>query len=106
MTVVVQNSLNEISPPPGATGSVKAKEVLRCWIVDDDLRVSFLPNAFVDSIETWGLLLSDVARHIAQSAEQDGIASYDVARSRIKKQFDAEWNKPSGIAKTTTAPKG
>jgi hypothetical protein len=95
----------EIAPPPGVLHSADAREVLRCWIKDDSLHVSFSPGAFVGSAETWGMLLSDVGRHIAEAFEQEKWDTLTSAKSRMKEMFDAEWEKPSGVAKTEDLPK-
>jgi hypothetical protein len=100
MTDKIIRGSNELAPPPFVVGNLEAKEVLRCWIADGSLHVSLAPMSFEDGAETWGLLLSDVARHIAQSFEQEGADTYKNARRRIRSQFDIEWKKPTGNAIT------
>lgn len=97
--------MGELKPPPSAIGNADAGEVLRCWIVGDSLHVSFRASAFGNSAETWGMLLSDVGRHIAESFEQEGWCSLQDAKDRMKKLFDSEWASPSGVAKTADMPK-
>lgn len=99
------NGLNELPPPPKVVGNLEANEVLRCWIVDGGLQLSVAPLVFSKNAETWGLLLSDVARHIAQSFEQEGVHSYDETRQRIRAQFDIEWAMPTGDAVTSDLKK-
>ena len=98
--------IGELAPPPEVLGSADAKEMLRCWIKDGSLFVSFSPGIFVGSAETWGMLLSDVGRHIAEAFEQEKWDTLDSTKSRMKDMFDAEWHKPSGVAKTENLPKG
>ena len=63
------------------------REVLRCFLVDDTLHVS-LADAFERS-ETWGVLLADVARHIADMMSNAG-GLRDQALNDIHRSFQAE----------------
>ena len=73
---------------PGST------EVLRAWIVDGGLVCSLLPTAWPDS-STWGILLADVARHVADGVQEtDGTCHEDTLR-RIWHIFNTELGFPT-----------
>ncbi|WEK48953.1 MAG: DUF5076 domain-containing protein [Candidatus Kaistia colombiensis] len=90
----------ELEIPPGALESEEAAEVFRAWIVDKGLDVSFR-TAF-DSPSTWGILLVDIARHVARGFASDGVCSEEQALEQIKAMFDAEWDRPSDLGTTDT----
>ena len=85
--------LAELAVPFAAHEAKQASEVLRAWIVDNGLHVS-LQRGF-DDPAVWGVLLTDVARHVARIFETEGICSQDEALDKIKTTFDAEWDGPS-----------
>ncbi|MCX5494116.1 DUF5076 domain-containing protein [Kaistia dalseonensis] len=88
----------QLDIPPGVWGSDDAAEVFRAWIVDNGLDVSFR-TAF-DSPSTWGILLVDIARHVARGFETDGVCSQEQALEQIKAMFDAEWHRSSDLGTT------
>ena len=89
----------ELAIPFAAHGAREASEVLRAWIVDNGLHVS-LQRGF-DDPAVWGVLLTDVARHVARIFETEGICSQDEALEKIKATFDAEWDGPSDPGTTS-----
>ena len=99
MRVFSQNALNELPPPPECSGDSAAKEVLRAWIVKNGLSVSLSPLSF-ESPAVWGMLLVDVARHVARSYEQEGEGSYDDVMRQIRYLFDHEWDVPTDLGTT------
>jgi len=87
-----------LNVPPSALeqGGV---EVLRAVIVDGGLHVS-LRRAF-DDPQAWGMLIADVARHVARIyATESGFAE-DETLSRIRALFDAEMDAPSDPGSTS-----
>ena len=59
--------------PPDALGNSEAVEVLRAFVVDGGLSISFT-RAFEDP-QMWGMLLVDVARHAARVFEKEGVCT-------------------------------
>ena len=57
---------------------------------DNGLHVS-LQRGF-DDPEVWGVLLTDVARHVARIFEKEGVCSEQQALDRIKLTLDSEWD--------------
>ena len=90
---------NELAFPPEAASDPDAAEVLRAWIVGGRLSVSLSPLAFPD-IGTWGILLVDIARHVARAAEQEGQGRYAANLEQIRKLIDAELAQPTDLGTT------
>jgi hypothetical protein len=80
----------ELAVPFAAHESEQAAEVLRAWIIDNGLHVS-LQRGF-DDPAVWGVLLTDVARHVSRIFETEGVCSQDAALAAIKGALDAEWD--------------
>lgn len=85
---------NELAIPPDAEArSREAVEVLRAWIVDGGLTVSF-KTAF-DDPAVWGVLLVDIARQVARAYQKDGIAEEGDALAAIRDMLESEWDRPT-----------
>src|SRR3954465_10620974 len=85
--------------PPDVIGRGDAREVLRAFVVDQGLSISFM-RAF-DEPDMWGLLLLDIARHAARAYEREGVCTQDEAMERIMATFEAELERPTDIGVTT-----
>ena len=91
--------LNELPVPPSSQMSEKASEVLRVWInADRNMDVTLRP-AFADP-SAWGILLVDIARHVARAYEQDREHSMQAALARIREGLDAEWDHATDLGTT------
>jgi len=77
----------QATPGPGSV------EVLRAWIVEEALHCSLDAGAFADAA-TWGEVLADVARHVAEALqEQQGTAPGQVLE-QIRVAFEAALRAP------------
>jgi hypothetical protein len=85
--------------PPDVVGREDAVEVLRAFVVDQGLSISFM-RAF-DEPDMWGLLLVDIARHAARAYEREGVCSQNEALERIVAMFDAEIDQATDVGVTT-----
>ena len=74
-------------------------EVLRAVIVDGGLHVS-LRRAF-DDPEAWGMLIADVARHIARIYATEKNMSEDETLARVRAIFEAEMDSPTDPGTTS-----
>jgi len=74
-------------------------EVLRAVIIDGGLHVS-LRRAF-DDPEAWGMLIADVARHIARIYAKENVMSEDQVLERVRAIFEAEMDAPSDPGSTS-----
>jgi hypothetical protein len=83
----------ELNPPPIAAAQLRSVEVLRVWAVPDGPQQLALITQW-DDPGAWGLMLVDIARHVAQAYARDG-GDRACALARIKELFDAEWAGPT-----------
>ena len=83
----------ELDPPPIARQSPEAVEVLRVWAEPGSPQQLTVRTIWKDP-GAWGLLLVDVARHVALAYEREGQSSAGVLQ-RIRELFDAEWDAPT-----------
>jgi hypothetical protein len=88
---------NALVIPPDALdkGGV---EVLRAAIIDGDLHVT-LRRAF-DDPATWGVLLADVARHVARIYATEDKKKEAATLAEISAGFAAEMNDPTDTGST------
>jgi hypothetical protein len=84
--------------PPDAIGNAEAVEVLRAFVVDGGLSISFT-RAFEDP-QMWGMLLVDIARHAARVYEKEGAMTEAEAMARIVEVFEAELGNPTDLGRT------
>jgi hypothetical protein len=88
------NKSKELQIPPAALSDSQAREIARIWVAGDQQHVS-LDAQIWDDPAAWGLMLVDLARHVAAAYQQtEGHDPLQVL-GRIKEGFDAEWNAPT-----------
>ena len=74
-------------------------EVLRAAVVEGGLHVS-LRRAF-DDPEAWGMLIADVARHVARIYATEGQFPEEQTLERIRALFNAEMDNPTDPGTTS-----
>ena len=74
-------------------------EVLRAVIIDGGLHVS-LRRAF-DDPEAWGMLIADVARHVARIYASEKGMSEEETLARVRGIFEAEMDAPTDPGTTS-----
>jgi hypothetical protein len=84
--------------PPDVAGRDDATEVLRAFVLDGGLSISFM-RAF-DEPDMWGLILVDIARHAARAFAREGVCSEEEAMARILAMFEAEVQRPTDPGST------
>ena len=84
--------------PPSVAGDPKATEIARIWAAHGQQHVH-LRSGLWDDAGHWGILLVDLARHIANAYQQDGRGDYFQVLARIREIFEAEWDSPTDIAR-------
>ena len=83
-------SINELPIPPAVETAESAEEIARIWGAEGAQHVSLATHLWPDP-GTWGLMLVDLARHVAKAYELTyGLNEQDSLR-RIRSAFDAEW---------------
>ncbi|HSM20350.1 MAG TPA: DUF5076 domain-containing protein [Hyphomicrobiales bacterium] len=93
----------ELPFPPQAVGNAEAVELLRAWVVDGGLSVSLRAKVFAD-IDSWGLLLVDILRHVARAYESEGEGDFETNAAKILDMFQAEIGHPTDMG-TTQKPR-
>ena len=83
---------------PPAAMELGGVEVLRAVIVDGGLHVS-LRRAF-DDPEAWGMLIADVARHVARIYAKETALTEEAVLERVRAIFLAEMEAPTDLGST------
>jgi hypothetical protein len=84
-----------LSVPPAAQRDKASFEVLRVWIAEQGQHVSIRSGAWEDPF-AWGIVLADLARHIALAHELQGEAvDKDAFLERLLEGFTAEIDNPT-----------
>ena len=87
----MKTHISELIIPPLATADPKAVEILRVWASGGKQHVAIATGLWNDPAK-WGIMLVDLARHIANIFEQSEGKDFQVALDRLKAGFDAEWS--------------
>ena len=95
-----EKNLRTLLIPPKIGQSPEAFEILRVWLARTGPHFSVLPDVWEDPA-AWGLLLADVARHVANGLSGGNTSKRDAVLSRIRNGIDAELAHP-----TTDTPGG
>jgi hypothetical protein len=84
-----------LDPPPAAQRDKAGFEVLRVWIAEQGQHVSIRSGAWEDPF-AWGIVLADLARHIANAHElQDKKINKEAFLERLLEGFEAEIDNPT-----------
>lgn len=86
----------ELDLPAQVLSDDGATEILRVWKNSDDLTVT-LKITWSDP-GAWGLVLADLARHVANAYESEGVQSAKSAERQIRAALQAELESPTGDA--------
>lgn len=87
----------ELQIPPGVASDKNARELVRAWVAHGGLQCSLNIGTWKDGEEQigWGILLSDIARHVADALYQSKDADKDQTLSKIRAVFNSELNGPT-----------
>src|SRR5262249_5108300 len=85
---------NELLIPDAAKNDPNSFELLRVWVANRGQHVSLRVGVWNDPA-AWGIMLADLARHVANSYEQDVGLDRLQTLQRIKAAFDAEMTSPT-----------
>src|SRR5262245_22291139 len=83
-----------LNVPPAAANSRAAVEVVRVWVAEGGQHVTLRPEVWEDPA-AWGILLVDLARHLARAYHQGAGRPLEETLARIRIGFDAEWGSPT-----------
>ena len=83
--------------PAALEGEAQAVELLRAWVVGQELHCSLSADACPDA-DTWGVILADLARYVARALkEQDGKEEAATLQA-VRAAFEAELLAPGAAA--------
>ena len=85
---------SELPIPPSAASDIGAKEILRVWVAGGRQHVSLATGEWKDPA-AWGIMLVDLARHLANAHAQTRQSNPAEVMARIREGFDAEWEHPT-----------
>jgi len=85
---------DELLIPDVATKDRNSFEVLRVWVANKGQHVS-LRTGLWDDPAAWGIMLADLARHVANAYQQDAGLDRLKSLQRIKTALDAELGSPT-----------
>ena len=87
----------ELKIPPAALSDKRASELVRAWAAQGGLQCSLNVNAWPDDTVAagWGILLSDIARHVADAVQQTKNLNKAKTLSEIRAVFNSELDKPT-----------
>lgn len=80
--------------PDAAKTDPKSFELLRVWVANKGQQVTLRAGVWKDPA-AWGLILADLARHVANSYQQDEGLDRVRTLQRIKAALDAELGSPT-----------
>ena len=87
-------ALRELLIKPDAHAADESCEILRGWVIDKRLQISLLPGAFPKPFGR-GILLADVAHHIANALADSQGADRSTVLQDIARAFNVEMNTPT-----------
>jgi hypothetical protein len=70
-------------------GNVQAVELLRAWVVGQELHCSLDAGAFPDA-DTWGVVLADLARYVARALKDQEGKDEAATLQAVRAAFAAE----------------
>jgi hypothetical protein len=89
-----QKHTNELDIPPQALSDIKAVEIARIWAAGGNQVVTFRAEIWNDPV-SWGIMLVDFAKHIADAYAQTGVGTRNEILGTIRLAFEAEWRSPT-----------
>lgn len=88
---------DELPVPPNVPSDPNACELVRAWAAHGGLQCSLDVEAFPEehALIGWGILLSDLARHVADALYQSRHIDRSQTLSEIRAVFNSELNVPT-----------
>ena len=83
------SNANQLEIPGAAKMDGSSFEIVRVWIANNGQQVSLMVGVWNDPA-AWGMMLADLARHIARAYAQDADIDARQALDRIRSAFDIE----------------
>lgn len=83
--------MHSLQIPPAAESDSNARELVRVWAANGKLHVTLAAGLW-DDPAAWGIMLVDLAMHVANAYELEGKRTSKDAMRRIKEGFKVEWD--------------
>jgi hypothetical protein len=93
--------MKELPVPPAVKYDTSARELARVWAAGGKQHVSLATGIWSDP-GAWGLLLVDLARHVANAYEETEGRDPSQVLARIRDAFDVEWQNPTDTPSGST----
>ena len=92
---------HELAVPQNVAVDKNAAERIRAWAPGGGLVCSLNPGAWPKDQApiAWGVLLSDVARHVADALQQSYNLDKAAVLARLREVFDTELDRPTAETK-------
>ncbi len=84
----------ELDIPPAAAADRKAAEIARVWAAGGTQQVALRVGIWKDPA-AWGILLADLARHVANAYREEEGRDIKETLARVRAGWDAEWDSPT-----------
>jgi hypothetical protein len=96
--------------PPAATRDTEAVELARVWIAEQGLHCSLKVGMYsadgpTQETSAWGIILADLAGHIADALSADGLGSKAGLLEAIIERFNDEVSSPTSPRSGEAGPK-
>jgi hypothetical protein len=85
---------SQLQIPETALRDDRSYEIARVWVAEKAQHVSLLVGTWEDPV-AWGIVLADLARHIANGYSQDKGLDKTETLQRIRSSINAELNFPT-----------
>jgi hypothetical protein len=94
--------VDELEIPPTVFEHEDADEFLRFWVAGGDDHVTLRSGVFGESeLESWGMILADVARHVVTAHQDNNRISTETAYAKIAEGYSGRL---AMTIKLTTTP--
>lgn len=91
---------DQLAVPDAAKKDSNSLEVLRVWVAGGAQHVSLLTGVWKEP-EAWGIMLADLARHVANAYEQDAgldpVETLEQIRAMMEAEFSSPTDRPTGF---------
>lgn len=84
----------ELPIPDAVQDDAGAVELARVWAAHKSQHVTLATHVWTDP-GNWGVMLVDLARHVARAYEQSAGIPPEESLRRVRQAFDAEWEVPT-----------
>lgn len=85
---------DELRIPDLALSDQESFEIIRVWIANKDQHCTIKMGVW-ENPAAWGILLADLARHIANTFEIESRSQKTIALQKIIEAFDVELRSPT-----------